>query len=148
MIISGVTPQQFRDAVAKAGIDYGDNLRAVIGAEYVRKDGTCQRFTARVLPVHTGYQLYGRGDDLAPGQKRSASAFSNMRRVNAVCWHVYRDVLIALFDAHPAAKVKTAYAKYYGAEQFYALYPDTAHINVGSQVYPVSAAECCDHYGY
>jgi hypothetical protein len=143
MRVSGVTPQQFIDAVAKAGIDYDDNIRALIGREYVRRDGTCQRFNARVVLKDTGYQLYGRGDQLAPGQKRSAS-FSGMRRVNAVCWHVYRDVLMALFDIEPNAKVKTAFAKYYGYDQFYELYPATGRLNVGSMMYPVSASQCCD----
>jgi hypothetical protein len=144
MIVSGISPVQFAQAVEKAGALYCDNLRPEIGREYVRQDGTCQRFNARVLLKHTGYQLGLPVEDLAPGQKRSANVLGGQRRVAAVCWHVYRDVLIEVFNINPDAKVKTAYAKYYGKQAFYDLFPDTGHRNIGSMMYPVTPVECCD----
>jgi hypothetical protein len=146
MRISGITPAQFRDAVAKANVLYDNNLRAVIGREYIRKDGTCQRFHATVGLVTTGYQLYGKGSELAPGQKRSRSiGFGpSQRRVNAACWHAYRDVLIELFTIAPDAKVSTMYAKYYGVQQFNDLFPATGRVNVGSAYHPITPVECCD----
>lgn len=140
MIVSGVTPEQFIEAVEKAGTQYDSNLRAEIGQRYVRQDGTCQRFTARVVLRHTGFQLHGKGTDLAPGQRRSAQG----RRINAACWHAYRDALQALFDAEPDAKVKTAFAKYYGAEQYSEKFPATGWANIGSMAQPVQFREACD----
>lgn len=140
MIVSGVTPAQFIEAVEKAGAHYDGNLRAEIGREFTRKDGSCQRFTARVVLRHTGFQLYGKGDDLAPGQRRSWQG----RRINAACWHAYRDALQELFNTEPDAKVSTAFAKYHGAEQFSEKFPATGWANIGSMVQPVQYREACD----
>lgn len=140
MIVSGISPEQFKDAVSKANVMWDNNLQAVIGAEYPRKDGTVNRFNARVIPVHTGYQLYGKGTELAPGQKRSWQG----RRTAACCWHAYRDVLIEVFNINPEAKVKTMFAKYYGREEFYKLFPLTQYRNVGSAFQPITAGELCD----
>ena len=137
MIVSGVTVQDFLLAVEKANTKYDNNIQASIGQTYSKR-GT--RFSARVVLLDTGFQKYGKGTQLAPGQKRSAAG----RRVNAVCWHVYRDVLVELFNINPKAHVKTMYAKYYGREQFYDKFPATAEINVGSVFQPACAADVCD----
>jgi hypothetical protein len=135
MIVTGITPDQFRDAVAKAGIAYGDNLRADIGREY-----SPTRFTARVVLAQTGNGLGIKNPGLAPGQRRSW----NGRRINATCWHGYRDALIAVFDTNPDAKVRTAMAKYLGRESFYAEFPKTADQNIGSMMAPAYMPELCD----
>lgn len=139
MIITGLTKGEFEQAVAKAGVAYSDNLRPDFGTEYSAK-----RFRARVLLKQTGNQLGLPTEDLAPGQKRSGNVMGGQRRVAAVCWHVYRDVLVEVFNINPNAKVRTAYAKYLGEESFYEEYPKTANINIGSLMYPVSPVECCD----
>lgn len=138
MIITGVTPDEFRQAVAKAGIAYGDNLRAEVGREY-----SATRFNARVVLKTTGYRMGLPTSELAPGQRRSASAFS-ARRINAVCWHGYRDALIELFNINPNAKVRTAMAKYLGRESFYREYPKTGYQNIGAPIAPVTMPELCD----
>jgi hypothetical protein len=141
MIITGITVEDFRQAVAKAGIAYDDNLAALIGREY-----SATRFAGRVVLKNTGYQLYGRKDTslLAPGQRRSASYFSGQRRINAVCWHGYRDALIEVFNINPDAKVRTAMAKYLGRDSFYEEFPSTGRKNIGSLMYPVTMPETCD----
>jgi hypothetical protein len=139
LIITGVTPQQFRDAVEKAGARYGDNLTAEIGREH-----SPARFNARVVLKATGNQMGLKSPALAPGQRRSASAFNSERRINAVCWHGYRDALVALFDAHPSVKVRTAMAKYLGKESFYAEFPRTGDQNIGSMAAPAYMPELCD----
>jgi hypothetical protein len=73
------------------------------------------------------------GEALAPG-----------RRIPAACWHAYRDVLAALFDQCPAARVRTALAVYRGREGFERHYPATAYVNVGSQMQPAHMPELCD----
>jgi len=144
MIVSGISPVQFAQAVEKAGVLYADNLKPHIGREYTRQDGTVNRFHARVLLKETGFGQGLPKDELAPGQKRSANVMSGQRRVAAVCWHVYRDVLVEVFNINPDAKVKTAYAKYYGKQAFYDLFPQTAYLPIGSMVYPMTPVECCD----
>lgn len=135
MIITGITTVEFEQAIAKAGALYGDNLRAEIGREYSKT-----RFAGRVVLRHTAFQLYGRGDDLAPGQRRSWQG----RRINATCWHAYRDVLIEVFNINPNAKVRTSMAKYLGKDSFYEEFPKTAWQNIGSHVQPITMPQCCN----
>lgn len=140
MIITGITSAEFEQAVVKAGtLFYNDNLRAEFGTHY-----SSRRFTARVLPKQTGAKLGLPVEELAPGQRRSANVMSGQRRVNAVCWHAYRDVLIEVFNINPDAKVRTAMAKYLGRESFYENFPETGRHNIGSMMYPVTMPECCD----
>lgn len=139
VIVTGITVDQFRDAVQKASVDYDDNLRALIGTQY-----SATRFSARVVLKTTGNQMGLPSPELAPGQRRSSSGFNSVRRINAVCWHGYRDVLIAVFDAHPDAKVRTALAKYLGKESFYREFPATGDKNIGSQMYPARMPDLCD----
>lgn len=143
MIITGVTREQFDQAVEKANIFYDGNLRAFYGRQF-----SPTRFSARVVLVATGYGLYGRKDTsrLAPGQRRSSMAYGTTggRRINAVCWHGYRDVLIELFNIEPDVKVYTAMAKYRGRDEFYREFPKTGERNVGSVMYPVTMPETCD----
>lgn len=142
MQITGITPVQFQDIVAKVSDrDYEGNLRAELGSQQ-----SATRFRGRVMLQHTGYQMFGRKDTslLAPGQRRSASSFSGERRINAVCWHVYRDVLTELFNQFPEARVYTAMAKYKGKDGFEANYPQTAYQNIGSMAYPMTMPETCE----
>jgi hypothetical protein len=138
MIITGISPLQFAAAVEKAGVLYADNLRTDITRVF-----SSNRLQATVKLKMTGYGMGLPTEELAPGQKRSIK-WSGERRVAAVCWHVYRDVLIEVFNINPDAKVRTQYAKYLGKESFYEEFPKTAHIDIGSPVMPVTPVECCD----
>jgi hypothetical protein len=141
LIIQGITKEQFALAVQKAGVAYDGNLRPLFGTEYSNT-----RFTARVVLGQTGYQKFGRKDTsrLAPAQRRSASSFNRQRRINAVCWHGYRDVLVELFNINPDARVYTALAKYKGKQGFYDNYPKTAYHNIGSMVSSAYMPDLCD----
>lgn len=135
MIITGITVEQFRLAVARAGMRYGDNLRVEIEDEFGQT-----RFNARVLPIVTGYQMGLPPGELAPGEKRRQGWFTN-----TLCWHAEHDVLIEIFNINANAKVRTMYANYIGgAEEFLREYPRTARINVGPTAYPVMPVQCCD----
>jgi hypothetical protein len=82
MIITGITVEQFRLAVARVGVRYGDNLRVEIQREF------CQiRFNARVLPIVTGCQMGLPPRELAPGEKRPGGWFTN-----TLCWHTDFDL--------------------------------------------------------
>ncbi|AYN57992.1 hypothetical protein HWB90_gp042 [Mycobacterium phage Fowlmouth] len=135
MQITGITVKDFHLAIAKANIKYDNNLTAFIGTEYSNT-----RFIGRVVLRETGFQKFGKGTDLASGQRRSSQG----RRINAVCWHAYRDVLVEVFNINPDAKVRTREAKYLGKESFYANFPNTAHSNLGSLFQPLCYADACD----
>jgi hypothetical protein len=136
LIITGITVEQFRLAVARVGMRrYGDNLRVEIEREFSQT-----RFNARVLPIVTGSQMGLPPGELAPGEKRTWQGWFS----NALCWHAEHDVLIEIFNINPNAKVRTMYANYLGAEVFLREHPRTARINVGPTAKPVMPVECCD----
>lgn len=135
MIVQGITVEQFYDAVAKAQVAYGNNLETIIGTKH-----SDTRFRARVTVGETGFQLYGKGDELAPGQRRSWSG----RRIKAACWHVYRDVLNEVFNINPEANVYTGMAKYKGRKGFEDNYPATGERNIGSMFQPAYMPDLCD----
>ncbi len=146
MIITGITVEQFKLAVDRAGAnyplqrlyaEYGHNLKAEIGYEYSQT-----RFSARVVPLFTGNCIWGfPRRRLTPGQRWSRIG---LRRCNAVCWHAERDVLREVFATNPKAKVRTMYAKYSGIDGFLREYPKTARLNVGSQAKPVTPLDLCE----
>lgn len=134
MIITGITPQQFKDVVEKvSSIVYQDNLTTEIGTIY-----SSTRFTGRVVAKRSGAGTHG--DDCAPGARRSWSG----RRGPWACWHAYRDVLEQLFWEYPDAKVRTSMAKYIGREGFKDNYPQTAWQNIGSVFAPAYMPDMCD----
>jgi hypothetical protein len=141
----GPNAEQFVAIVTVVGHErYGDNLRAV-DTQHVRtlKDGR-HVIRARVRAIDSGFQSRPRDTDyLAPGARRSWSG----RRAGAACWHAYRDVLAAIFGRWPNAVVIAGNAwhvTYNGRRGFEDRYPDTARVNVGSQVQPAYMPELCD----
>lgn len=79
--------------------------------------------------------------DPAPYGRRS---YDGGRRINAVCWHGFRDFLRALLTAQPDAKVRTAWARYDGLAGFEAGFRATGARNIGSQARPCRADQACD----
>lgn len=79
-----------------------------------------------------------------PGHRRSVSAFSPSRRLIAACWHAHRDVMAAIFEANPDARLKTSFADYRGREGFEDGFMSTYYKNIGSQMYPAYMGDACD----
>lgn len=142
MIITGISAQQFGEAVEKlSAATYGDNLRVEVGRVY-----SGNRFAARVIPRDSGARMFGQKiKTSAPGARKSWSG----RRINAACWHAYRDAILAVFDINPDARVYTTMAKYVGRDGFMDNYPRTADKNIGSLAQPAYMPELCDceHFG-
>jgi len=111
--------------MAKVSTDYDGNL--VVTADSYQS-GSLVRARVGVLSSRE------------PGARRSWSG----GRIPSACWHAYRDVLAALFDQRPAARVRTALAVYRGREGFERDYPATAYRNVGSAMQPAYMPELCD----
>ena len=65
------------------------------------------------------------------------------RKVNAICWHGFRDFLTELYKIYSDLRVFTAQITYNNKEDFELKYPDTANINIGSMVQPLSYGNAC-----
>ncbi len=65
------------------------------------------------------------------------------QRVNAVCWHGFRDFFRALYRRTPEAIAKTALATYDGTEGFEETFPETGNRNIGSRFHPLCMADAC-----
>ncbi len=87
------------------------------------------------------YPMHFKG--IVPYQRKSASFFSQNRKVHAVCWHGFRDFFRAVYAIEPEAVFSTAFATYRGRDNFEETFSQTAYRNIGSQVYPVYASEAC-----
>ena len=65
------------------------------------------------------------------------------RKVNAICWHGFRDFLTELYEIYSDLRVFTAQITYNNKEDFELKYPDTANINIGSMVQPLKYGSAC-----
>ena len=65
------------------------------------------------------------------------------RKVNAICWHGFRDFLTELYKIYSDLRVFTAQITYNNKEDFELKYPNTANINIGSMVQPLSYGNAC-----
>jgi hypothetical protein len=82
-------------------------------------------------------------DERGDAKYQRESARSNGGRVNAVCWHGFRDFFRAVYRVTPDARFATAMDTWRGSADFEARFRDTGHKNIGSQACPVAAAEAC-----
>lgn len=112
-------------------VQYGGNLECyTLG----RVNGTTLTMTLRVK------------DTSGPGARRAArpSKGGKGRRLIAACWHAHRDVMLAIFNVNPDARITTMMADYRGIDGFLRHYLDTAGHNVGSVMEPARYARLCD----
>jgi hypothetical protein len=95
-------------------------------------------------PLNAG-TLYGFQGRLVAVNSRSRAARCSWsgRRLNAACWHAWRDAIRAVLTEYPDAVVKTSQARYDGLRGFEATYPNTAGINIGSLAAPAYMPELC-----
>jgi len=132
MRVYGIPPEAIRRIVGEVSSRlYESNLDFVHGPD---PKGRAQDFRLRVVS--------SRG----PGHRLSHSRTSrgNQRHLVAACWHVWRDVLYALFDEFPDARCQSAIADYRGARDFETKFPVTGIRNIGSMMYPLQMQEACD----
>ncbi|HET7846974.1 MAG TPA: hypothetical protein VFL72_05735 [Acidimicrobiia bacterium] len=79
-------------------------------------------------------------DSSGTGSRRSVS----QRRMPSACWHAYRDVIHAVLDSYPDAKIDTGLEKYHGMSEFLRLFPGTADKNIGSEFQPAFMPDLCE----
>ncbi len=92
------------------------------------KDGRAVRFTLTVA------------DSRAKGGRIGHSG----RRVCACCWHGHRDIMSAIFDNYPDARLKSGHADYHGRNGFEDSFESTGYTNIGSQMEPLYYMNACD----
>jgi len=66
------------------------------------------------------------------------------KKVNAVCWHGYRDFIIELYKISPDFRIVSAQATYNNKEDFYSKYPATGKNNIGSMIDPLNYEDACN----
>ena len=139
MLANGISREILESAANAIGVK----------AEIRATSNSGRRFRVKLYPIvprealtKSGYRRKGECGD-APYQRISASAFSNDRRVHAVCWHGFRDYFRACFSAEPEAIFRTALDTWRGLEDFEARFRNSGGRNVGSQVRPVASAHAC-----
>lgn len=126
MKIWGLTEAQLEQCATEIGVKLYE----------ARVEGRAIR--CRILP--TGEKIEGD----YKYQRTSASGWHADRRVHAVCWHGYRDFMLAVFEVNPDARIKTMMADYRGKDDFLSKYEETGYRNVGSMMYPMQAREVCN----
>ena len=65
------------------------------------------------------------------------------RKVNAICWHGFKDFLTNLLDQYPKLRIVTTQIIYNGYDDFMNKFEGTASINIGSMVQPLSYGNAC-----
>ena len=64
-------------------------------------------------------------------------------KVNAVCWHGFRDFLKKLYEISDSIRVVTAQTTYTTKADFYNTYENTGYNNIGSIVSPKYFKDAC-----
>jgi len=87
---------------------------------------------------------------LGPSKKYQRLGFmknknGSRRKINAVCWHGFRDFLIELYNiSGNNFRVVTAQTTYNNKDDFYNKYPATAATNIGSMIEPLHYEDACN----
>ena len=64
-------------------------------------------------------------------------------KVSAICWHGFRDFMIAMYELDSNLRFVTAKATYKNKDDFYIKFPDTAYKNIGSLMNPINFGNAC-----
>ena len=126
MTITGMTKEQIEAGVERienACVQYMDSLN---------RGGTRWRVKLNVISTRDNAPLYRR------------SARGNGRKVHALCWHGFREVMREWFKDCPGARLVTGMATYDGSDEFELYHAHTGQKNIGSLMYPMRADNACD----
>lgn len=137
MQVKGITDIELKAAAAEVGVE--------IELETLNIDGTRHRVKLYPKPPESAYtpadnRRAGEAGD-APYQR--VSVHNDTRRVNAVCWHGFRDFFRACFRRQPDAIFRTAMDTWKGSDDFEMRYRHSGAKNIGSPIHQVCAAEAC-----
>lgn len=117
---------KLQEIVAEVAVNYYEDNITFKRLEQITKN--CIIFTLTVE------------DTKRPGYRRGPSG----RKVAAACWHAHRDIMQAIFDQFPHARLISTMARYNGAGDFERNFRKTGQQNVGSMFAPLYMMEACD----
>ena len=103
------------------GLDYGFNSLNCIRVKLTRKNNNKYQ--------RTGFMY--------------SDTLNRYNKVNAVCWHGFRDFLKSLYEIDENFRVVTAQTTYTNKENFYSTYEDTRYNNIGSMMQPIELGSAC-----
>ena len=112
---------------------YEIKLKLNIEIDYNSISGNCYRVKLVKKKENKNYQRKGFYNN------KNGTA----RKVNAICWHGYRDFLTELYNIYSDLRVITTQITYNNKQDFELKYPDTANINIGSMVQPLKYKDAC-----
>ena len=108
-------------------------LKLNIDIDYNAISKNCFRVKLNKLKENKNYQRTGYYNN-KDGSKR---------KVNAICWHGFRDFFIELYNYNSNLRVVTANATYQNSFDFYKNYNQTGYKNIGSMVEPLEYNKAC-----
>jgi hypothetical protein len=126
MQVTGISLNEFRALTGKISVRYGGNVKIDPNA----RELSGNRFRARLAAR----------DSRGQGARRSWSG----RRGPWACWHVYRDVMIEVFDLNEDARITTGLEVYRGRDDFENKFEATYWKNAGSMMEPVAFGQLCE----
>ena len=122
------------------GVDLATWTQVVIDVSYGLYDGNIStdrgtyKWSEKRGPRSVSISVSLRvNDSSGPGARRSVRG----HRMIAATWAAHRDVLTALFERCPDAKVRSKVANYDGRGDFLDKFPDTYYHNAGSALFHV-----------
>lgn len=128
------------------GIPDEDTMRNIIdhvsvgryegNVEPVRLDRVNGKTLCVTLRVH---------DTHGPGARRAVTRNGRRgRHLMNACWHVNRDVMLAVFAVNPDARITSVIADYRGFDSFMHQYLDTGARDIGSTMENTAYIKLCD----
>ena len=108
-------------------------LKLNIDIDYNAISNNCFRVKLNKLKENKNYQRTGFYNN-KDGSKR---------KVNAICWHGFRDFISEIYKFHPHVRVVSSTATYLNKQDFEYKYPNTAYKNIGSHFEPMYYASAC-----
>lgn len=147
MIATNVTREILESAAQKVGVS--------LDVTTLNQKGTRHRVKVNSAPTPANYRTATardgrtyqvrfadeRGD--APWQRESVGYGSAGRRVNAVCWHGFRELFRAVFAETPDAIFRTAVDTWRGSKDFEARFAESGNRNIGPRIAPVRMVDAC-----
>jgi hypothetical protein len=124
MKLYGVTAEQLQVCLSETNKAYKGNLQF----NYVEPHRNHVQFTMRVRNSH------GKGARLG----------HTGRHIVAACWHGHRDLMRAIFEKHPNARLVSAQAVYNGKSDFLNKFESTGYKNIGSIMQPLYYHNACE----
>jgi hypothetical protein len=122
MIIKGMNETQIRLCASNVGVD--------VDIKTLNNKGTRHR-----VKVNLAY---------GPDRERYRRISHSGRKVNAVCWHGFRDFFRECYAIEPNAEFRTALDHWKESEDFENRYRESGLRNIGSQAVPLDAANACE----